>query len=220
MTIYYIDPGNGNDANDGTSWAAAWKTIKTGATAARIAPGDVIRIAKSPDPVGIGSATWTNLSKTVTLATALTANIDLCNAAWTASANVTASLPSTYRKEGTNNVQLLVASAFTTGKIGYRNLGTTLDLSGYTRVSLRYRQSVVLAANMIKLCLCSDASGDVIVDEFIIPAIESAQINAFIPLTLAKGAALGSAIQSVALYALSDPGTPTIQTSLHAMIFP
>jgi parallel beta-helix repeat protein len=211
MTIYYIDPGNGNDANDGTSWAAAWKTIKSGATAVRIAPGDVIRISKSPDPVGIGNATWTNLSKTVTLATALTANIDLCNAAWTASANVTASLQTTNRKEGSNNVQFLVAATFTTGQIGYRNLGTTIDLSGYTRVSLRYRQSVALAANAIKLCLCSDASGDVIVDEFIIPAIETAQINASIPLTLAKGAALGSAIQSVALYALSDPGTPTIQ---------
>ena len=211
MSTYYIDPENGNDANDGMSWAAAWKTIKSGATVVRIAPGDVIRIAKSPDPVGIGNAMWTNLSKTVTLATALTANIDPCNAAWTASANVTASLPSTYRKEGSNNVQLLVAAAFTTGKIGYRNLGITIDLSGYTRVSLRYRQSVVLSANMIKLCLCSDASGDVIVDEFIIPAIETTQINAFIPLTLAKGAALGSAIQSVALYALSDPGTPTIQ---------
>jgi parallel beta-helix repeat protein len=211
MSIYYIDPENGNDANAGTSWATAWKTIKSGATAARILPGDVIRIAKSPDPVDIGNATWTNLSKTVTLAAALTANIDLCNAAWTASANVTTSLPTTYRKEGANNVQLLIAAAFITGKIGYRAIGSTLDLSGYTKVSLRYRQSVALAANAIKLCLCSDASGDVIVDEFIIPAIETAQINANIALTIAKGAALGSAIQSVALYALSDPGTPTIQ---------
>jgi hypothetical protein len=211
MTIYYIDPENGNDANAGTSWATAWKTIKSGATAARIAPGDVIRIAKSPDPVDIGNAMWTNLSKTVTLATALTANIDLCNAAWTASANVTTSLPTTYRKEGANNVQLLIAAAFITGKIGYRNLGTPLNLAGYTKVSLRYRQSVALSANAIKLCLCSDASGDVIVDEFIIPAIETAQINANIALTIAKGAALGSAIQSVALYAMIDPGTPTIQ---------
>jgi hypothetical protein len=44
-----------------------WKTITSGATAARIAPGDTIRIAKSPAPSGKGFATWTNLSKTVTL---------------------------------------------------------------------------------------------------------------------------------------------------------
>jgi len=38
----------------------AWKTITTGATAARIAAGDIIRIAKSPDPTSMGQlAKWT-----------------------------------------------------------------------------------------------------------------------------------------------------------------
>jgi len=46
-------------------------------TAARIAPGDTIKVAKSPDPTSIGNATWNNLSKTVTLAAALTANVEL-----------------------------------------------------------------------------------------------------------------------------------------------
>ncbi len=42
----------------------AWKTITTGATAARIAPGDVIRIAKSPDPTSLGqSALWTGTTR-------------------------------------------------------------------------------------------------------------------------------------------------------------
>jgi hypothetical protein len=45
----------------GQSWADAWKTITSGATAARIAPGDIIRIAKSPAPSSIGNATWTNV---------------------------------------------------------------------------------------------------------------------------------------------------------------
>jgi len=44
----------------GMSWADAWATINNGASAARIAPGDVIRIAKTPDPAAIGkNATWT-----------------------------------------------------------------------------------------------------------------------------------------------------------------
>ena len=51
----------------GSSWADAWLTITSGATAARIAPGDIIRISKTADPVGKGFATWTSLSKTVTL---------------------------------------------------------------------------------------------------------------------------------------------------------
>ena len=43
----------------GQSWADAWKTLTTGATAARIAPGDEIRIAKSPAPTSLGqSARW------------------------------------------------------------------------------------------------------------------------------------------------------------------
>ena len=78
MPTFYLDYENGNDASDGSTFATAglpavgpWKTITSGATAARIAPGDIIRIAKSPDPVGKGFATWTNLSKTVTI-TALT----------------------------------------------------------------------------------------------------------------------------------------------------
>lgn len=63
---FYLDYENRDDSKDGSSWANAWKTITSGATAARIAPGDTIRIAKSPDPTSIGNATWTNLSKTVT----------------------------------------------------------------------------------------------------------------------------------------------------------
>ena len=59
MPTYYIDFEGGNDANAGTSFATRWKTITSGATAARIAPGDEIRVMASPDPTSIGSATWT-----------------------------------------------------------------------------------------------------------------------------------------------------------------
>ena len=44
MSTFYINPAAGNDANDGLSFANAWKTITSGATEARIAPGDEIRI--------------------------------------------------------------------------------------------------------------------------------------------------------------------------------
>ena len=38
MTTFYLDPVNGNDASDGSSWANAWKTWASGATSASFTP--------------------------------------------------------------------------------------------------------------------------------------------------------------------------------------
>lgn len=62
MAIFYIDLVNGSDAAAGTSWATAWKTVNNGSTAARIAPGDTIRVAKSPDKISLGNGTWTSIT--------------------------------------------------------------------------------------------------------------------------------------------------------------
>lgn len=60
MAVFYLDFEGGNDANNGTSFAQRWKTITSGATAARIAPGDEIRIMGSPAPTSLGvNGTWT-----------------------------------------------------------------------------------------------------------------------------------------------------------------
>lgn len=59
MPTYYVDYEGGNDANAGTSFATRWQTLLNGATTARIAPGDEIRIMASPNPTSIGNATWT-----------------------------------------------------------------------------------------------------------------------------------------------------------------
>jgi hypothetical protein len=194
----------------GMNWADAWKTVTSGATAARIAPGDIIRIAKSPAPTSLGTTgEWTNLSKTVTLGAAQTLNIDLCEEAWTASADVTATT-STTRKQGANSASLAIASAFTTGKVAYKAI-TSINLSAYQKISFWFRNSVAIAGgNVFRVCLCSDATGDTVVDTFWIPAIPST--NRFLPLTLTKdgGGNLGATIQSIAIYADSDPGTPTI----------
>lgn len=61
MATFYLDFENGNDANDGTTFANRWKTMTNGATAARIAPGDTIRIMGSPAPTSLGiNGTWTS----------------------------------------------------------------------------------------------------------------------------------------------------------------
>lgn len=76
MATFYLDYENGNDANDGTTFANRWKTLTNGATAARIAPGDVIRIMGSPAPTSLGvNGTWTSaaLSGTTNISAATNA---------------------------------------------------------------------------------------------------------------------------------------------------
>jgi hypothetical protein len=207
VATFYLDFDNGNDSNDGTTFANRWKTITSGATAARTAPGDIIRIMKSPDPVSLGvNATFTNKSPTITLASAVTANIDTCETAWTASANVT-STTSTTRKEGTLAAQLSIAAGFTTGLVAYRATGT-LDLSAYNNISFWIRTSIATVANTFRIDLCSDTAGATPVHSFTIDTAFGA--NIWKPITFKNGSALSSSIQSVALTALLDPGTSNV----------
>ena len=124
--VYLLVPGRMDGT--GTSFANRWRTVETGATAARTAAGDTIRMMATPDPTLVGNATWTQNSATVTLASAVTQNIHTCNSNWTGATNVTATLQTgSTRREGTGYVSLAVASAFTTGKIAY---GSTLQGGG------------------------------------------------------------------------------------------
>lgn len=202
-TTWYIDFEGGNNANAGTSFATRKKTLTNITTAA---PGDTIRIMASKDPTSIGSSTWTNLSKTVTIPSNLTLNIDLCDSAWTASANVTCTT-STTNKQGTNAASMAIAAAFTTGKVAYKTISTT-DFSGYQQVSYWIRTSAAIAASVLELRLCSDTIGAVTVNTIAIPAISTT--GRYTPVTIDTAGALGASIQSVALYALSDPGTVTV----------
>ncbi len=208
MSTFYMDYENGLDANTGADWANAWKTLTAGPTAARIAPGDEIRIAKSPDPVSIGNATWNDLSKTVTLAAALTLLVDDCEADWTAANASTVTHPTTAMKSGAANVQITKAAYATDTLYAYKALAAPTDFSDYTGLSLWVRNDAAIAdAVRWKVCLCSDAAGAVIVDTFWIPAIPST--NRWVALSLEKdgGGALGNAIASIAVY--SGTSAPT-----------
>ncbi|MCK0507896.1 hypothetical protein [Aromatoleum anaerobium] len=209
MAIKYMDPVGGNNANDGSSFALRFKSFEGGATTARVAAGDTVRIIASPDPNSIGTGTWTDNSGTITLGAAVTQTIDNCDSAWTASANVTCST-STDRKQGTASATAAVASGFTTGKIAYKATGT-LDLSGYEQVSLWFKTSTSLAPGVLELRLCSDTTGDTAVNTVPLP-VTSAQWAGTGWFVVLKdfAAALGASIQSVALYAVSDPGIVTI----------
>lgn len=206
MTTYFLDPVNGSDANDGTTFANRKKTIAA-FTVAILNPGDTVRVMESATPTSLGqSATWTNNSSTVTLTTAVNATIDNCDSAWTAAANVTATAVTTTKREGTGSANLAVASAFTTGKIAHHATGA-LDLSAYQQVSFMIRSNLSLAAGVLTLTLCSDTAGATPVHTFTIPAISS---GVWVPVVGDNGAALSASIQSVAINAASDPGVVTL----------
>lgn len=198
----------------GSSWSDAWLTTTSGATAARIQPGDTIRYNKqSVQSAGV-NATFTSGSKNITLSSALTKTIEDGVSGWTPSANITGSTNAT-RKIGSSATVMTPAAGFTTGKVCYKAIagGGTQDFSGYTKISFWFRPNTaaIIAANTYKICLCSDTTGDTIVNELNIPATISS--NAFHIMVLDYGAALGSSIQSVAIYANSDPGTTAFSFS-------
>jgi hypothetical protein len=222
MTTFYMDQVNGNDANGGTSWADAWKTITGGATAARIAPGDVIRIAKSPDPTSLGqTALWTNLSRAVVLQSgAVTANILVCDGTtgWTSDggANVMLANDTSNYKLGVNNgkannraSQIQVGAGFTTGFAAHADLGASgIDLSAYRQCSFWFRPSVDTQADgNVLLKLCSDQAGATPVLTCSLPRCYA---NQWVPLTFDLGSGNLGTIKSVALYIGADFGAANL----------
>lgn len=98
----------------------AWQTYTNGATAARIAPNDTIRSKHSSDPVSLGNAAWTNRSKTVTLASAQNATVDLCESIWTAVTGIISTVSSTPTAGGSGylaNDILTITTGGTDGKV-------------------------------------------------------------------------------------------------------
>jgi len=291
MAILYVDYEGGNDANDGSSFALRVKTLTSGATAARIAPGDTVRIMGSPAPTSLGiNGTWTDgplpatiafgsstnatpivvtkashglttgdtvvctghatntnangtwevnvlTSSTfeltgsvgngvggstgtfrkvnncrVMLASAVTKTIQDCgfqSGAWTASANVTATISTSDFKEGYGSSSIAIASGFTTGLAAYKALGASTDFSAYKQISFWVKQTsgTLGAAGAVTLSLCSDTVGATPVNTVNVPAPTA--LNQWFPVTVDTGAALGAAIQSVGFNVVTDNAAQT-----------
>ena len=210
MSNFYIDPDSGNDANIG-SIASPWKTVTNGATAARIAPGDVIYIKKSPDPTDMGqTATFTNKNSAVTLNSAVTANITLCNSAWTSdSGSVTTGTSASSYRQGTASSTFVVTGT-PTGLVAHLDLGGTFDFSAYNQISFWLRSdTAAISAGKIQLQLCQGTGGATPINDFTVQF--QTQTFGWYPVTIDYGGALDSSIQSIALRFLSAlGGTGTI----------
>jgi len=151
----------------------------------------------------------------VMLASAVTQNIASTGpgrALWTASANAGAFF-NTAGKEHLNADQINILLDFTTGLAAYWPLPSTLDLSGYQQVSFWIQQSLgtIGAAGSIDLRLCSDAAGVTAVNTISIPNLGAT--GRWMPVTVDLGTALGSSIQSIALYVNTDNGAQNFRFS-------
>jgi hypothetical protein len=178
-------------------------------TTLRCSAGDEARLAATPAPVQMGTATWTNGSRFLTMNAARTLNIESCDATWTAaSANVTQSVNTSLRKHNTGCLSLAIVTAFTTGKVAYKTLPSTLDLSSYQQISFWFRASAAPLLGTVELRLCSDTLGDVPVHT--IPLTEfSMSGSLWRAIVKDFGGPLSSAIASVSVYAVNDPGSLT-----------
>lgn len=208
MTTFFLDPEGGNDANDGLTFATRWKTIQGGATSARVAAGDTIRLIASPDPVVIGDATWTDNSGDITWAAPVNTIVDDCEVAWTAATSINTSTNTSRRKNGSTGASFTPLSAFTTGKIAHRTLPATLDLSAYQQISLWIwgGSAALSAAGALTLRLCSDTSGNTPIVSLPFPAVNA---GAWTVVVLDAGGPLPNNVASLSLVAGVDPGTTT-----------
>lgn len=177
---------------------------KKGIIASGLLPGDEVKVAKSTE-VDVGDATWTDDSETITLATARTQTIDLCSSGWQAAANITlAHDASTFSTAHGNSLVLTPAAAFTTGKMAWKTLPETLDLSSYSKISLNMFSTSTVGGNIFRIDLCSDNDGNTPISSITINyGLQGRSRTVF----NSSDVSLGSGINSVAIVALSDPGT-------------
>jgi hypothetical protein len=193
MATFYLDYELGNDANNGSAFGAgtAWKTLTLGATAAKIAPGDIIKIAKSPAPTALAgtTATWTNLSRTVTLNTAETYLISACETDWSVAGHhgTSALAYAGWQKEGTKAVNVINAAVPLADEIiAFWGTGaiTNAIISAYQCISFWIRPEVAVLVGQLEINLCSDNAGATAVDTFAIPAL--AMAGRWVPLRIVR----------------------------------
>lgn len=151
----------------------------------------------------------------VTLATACTANIALCGQYlggkpnWTgSSADNVPTIQAIDYKIGKDGLQIAIAAGMTTGLSAYYATGT-LDLSAYQQVSFWIKQTAgtLGAANSLSIKLCSDTAGATPVNTINVPYLGA--LSQWSPIVVDTGGALGSSIQSIALYVNTDNGAQT-----------
>lgn len=206
MTTWYVDLVNGNNSANGETYTNRKLTIADVAAVA----GDTIRVMGNA-ATSSGTATWTNNSNLVTLSSSLS-QLLYADGTWTtlstkATCSSVTSSPSP--KQGSNSAEMACASTFTTAAaIAYFPTGSALNLSSYQQISLWVQVSAALAASSLRIDLCSDTAGATVVNSLTIS--QALNAGSWTNITLNNGAALGSSIQSIRVYALKTVASKNI----------
>jgi hypothetical protein len=204
----------------GTKLAGPKANAASAETDYAFAGGDTIKFRQSYH----ASATvgMTKGSLNITLPANSVKRIDDCESGWVQSANITVAHGTAYAVQGTNALKITPASGFTTGKMAYKQLPSTLDLSGYKAITFwAYLATVAAGAanDAIRICLCTDNTGDTPVASFDVNGRsrygynnenQNGSYTANQPWYCDLNAAIGSGINSIAIYAITDPGTTAI----------
>ena len=209
MATKYLDFTNGNDANDGSTWALAKKSI-TGLGTSQA--GHTIKVAKSPAPVSIGNGTWTNASGTITLAAAQTLTIDNCESGWTAGANCTLSYPTAYVRQGTYSLQIATASGVTAAQeLAYITFASK-DLSAFTYLDCWIRLPDASDLGKVEFRLYSDVGRTTLIDTFVTPT-QTITANIWLRQHLAKsgGGTCGADIKAISVWCNASYASKSIQ---------
>ena len=138
--------------------------------------------------------------------------LDSADAVWTGATNVTATTDSTDRKEGSASADLIIDTAFSTGVIAFKNLGSTIDISTHLSARLWIKSDAILAANVLRLLIDDTAGCGSPLESLNIPAL-TANTWTQVQLKLSDPSAL-TAVACVGITAASDPGAITLNVDL------
>jgi hypothetical protein len=133
---------------------------------------------------------------------------------WIPSTGVTWTYNTTgYSKIAMYSDKFVMSTSAVAGKLAYHTFSSTLDLSAYQQLSFEIYQGGGISAGTTyyySICLCSDTTGDTVVNEFIIPDRNGSK---YTRLTVDYGSSLGSSIQSIAIYKYGAANTANFYIS-------
>lgn len=153
MTIYYVNPVTGSNANTGLSWAQAW--LWPPGNGAAVGPGDEIRFAKSTERTPAGSYRTSSAGTlSLTNSTPGYQNASL-GQAWTKGA-----LAGTVSAAGVYTIPTGTAIPANT-RLMYRAHTRTQSTLNGLELMVQYSNLIESASGAgLKVCICSDAAGN------------------------------------------------------------
>lgn len=133
--------------------------------------------------------------------------IDDCEDAWTAKANVTCTADATVYKEGTKSSKCVIAAGFGTGLVGTYDVSSR-DITSYGKIRFWLRCESNLAANVLSIVLSETAACGVLDVKLVIDQALTAATWLYFEKDITLTGM--NATISVGLYAESDPGAVTV----------